>query len=198
MSQIRVQTFDDFLPDALSYRASLLAQPFYDIRHSDGETYKHISVRPPEEIAPHLAARLGKKVSIDLALGRLNYAGEQPNNAVHTDDAFSAFAYILYLNLPEQCRGGTAFWKHKKYGWTEFPTDQEILATGKSKQRICNMLRADMNNLAAWEQIHVEEMAFNRMICFPCKQWHSRWPFEAFGTEKNEARLINVGFFSAE
>jgi len=195
---IRVQSFDNFLPDAEAYRAHLLAQPFYDIRHSDGETYKHISVRPPEEIAPHLAVRLEKKVTIDLCLGRMNFTGEQPNNSIHTDEAFSAFAYILYLNLPEQCRGGTAFWQHKKYGWLRFPTDQEILATGKSKQRIYSLLREDMNRPDAWEQVHLEEMQFNKLITFPCNQWHSRWPFEAFGDDKNSARLINVGFFSAE
>jgi len=195
MSKIFVQAFDDFLPNALAYRDSLLAQPFYDIRHSDGETYKRISVRPPEEIKPHLEARLDKKVTLDLCLGRLNYSGEQPNNAIHTDEAFSAFAYILYLNLPEQCRGGTAFWKHRKYGWTEFPTKQEILRTGKSERRIYEMLCEDMNNVAAWERVHIEEMQFNRMICFPCKQWHSRFPFEAFGSDKSDGRLINVGFF---
>jgi hypothetical protein len=198
MNQIRVQSIENFLPDALSYREQLLASPFYDIRHSDGELYKHISVRPPDEIAPHLAAHLGKKVTLDLCLGRVNYAGEQPNNAVHTDDSYSEFAYVLYLNLPEHCKGGTAFWRHKKHGWLGFPTDQEILRTGKSKHRICLMLREEMNQLDAWEQIHLEEMAFNKCICYPTKQWHSRWPFEAFGSDKSDARLINVGFFSAE
>jgi hypothetical protein len=195
---IRVQAFENFLPDAQAYRESLLAQPFYDIRHSDGETYKHVSVRPPEEIAPHLEALLGKKVSVDLCLARVNYAGEMPNNAVHTDEAYSKYAYILYLTKPEDCRGGTAFWRHKKYGWLGFPTDQEILRTGKSRKRICDMLREDMNRLDAWEQIHVEEMRFNKLICYPCAQWHSRWPFEAFGSDKSDARLINVGFFNAE
>lgn len=191
-----VRHFDDFLPDPLDYRALLLGQPFYDIRHSDGELYKHINVRPPQEIQPHLAARLGKEVAVDYCLARINYAGELPNNSVHTDEAWSAFAYILYLNLPGQCKGGTAFWRHKKYGWTEFPTQQDILRTGKSAKRIYEVLREDMNNSESWEQIHLEEMRFNRIICFSCKQWHSRWPWTAFGSDKSDARLINVGFFS--
>lgn len=194
---IRVQSFKNFLPDAAAYRETLLSQPFYDIRHSDGETYKHISVRPPEEIAPHLSARLKKMVTVDLSLGRINFSGEQPNNSIHTDDAFSEFAYILYLNLPEQCQGGTAFWRHRRYGWEQFPEGKEILRTGKSAKRIYEMLRADMNRIEAWEQIHLEEMEFNKMIVFPCKQWHSRWPWTAWGSDKNTARLINVGFFSA-
>jgi hypothetical protein len=197
-NQIRVQSLEDFLPNAEAYRAHLLGQPFYDIRHSDGETYKHVSVRPPEEIAPHLSARLGKAVTLDLCLGRINFAGEMPNNAVHTDEAFSTYAYVLYLSNPENCAGGTAFWRHKKHGWLGFPTDQEILRTGKSKKRICLMLREEMNQLDAWEQIHLEEMKFNKCILYPCKQWHSRWPFAAFGADKAEARLINVGFFNAE
>ncbi len=193
---IRVQAFEGFLPYAEAYRAEQLAQPFYDIRYSDGELYKHVNVRPPQEIAPHLERLLGKKVTLDYCLTRLNYAGEMPNNSVHTDDAFSFFAYILYLNLPEQCKGGTAFWRHKKYGWTEMPSHNEVLRTGKSPARIYAQLREDMNNLDAWEQVHLEEMAFNKLICFPCKQWHSRWPWAAFGSDKSDARLINVGFFS--
>lgn len=195
---IRVESFDNFLPDAIAYRDQLLSQPFYDIRHSDGEFYKHINVRPPQEIKPHLVARLGKEVDVDYCLARLNYAGEQPNNSVHTDEAWSDFAYILYLNLPEQCQGGTAFWRHKKYGWTEFPTKQQILRTGKSERRIYEMLRADMNIAEAWEQLHVEEMQFNKLIAFPCNQWHSRWPWTAWGYDKSDARLINVGFFSVK
>ena len=199
MNQIRLQAIENFHPDVEEYRAYLLSQPFYDIRQErEGETYRHVQVRPPEEIAPHLARRLGKTVDINLCLARINFAGEMPNNAVHTDDSYSTFAYVLYLTHPKDCQGGTAFWRHKKYGWLGFPTPQEILRTGKSKNRICAMLREDMNCLDSWEQIHLEEMKFNKLICYPCKQWHSRWPFEAFGAGKLTARLINVGFFNVE
>lgn len=196
--KIRVQSFENFHPDAKAYRDFLLAQPFYDVRHSDGEVYKHINVRPPDEIAPHLSKCLGKKVTVDLCMARMNFAGEQPNNSVHTDESFSEYAFILFLNLPEQCQGGTAFWNHKKYGWTEFPTDKEILRTGRSTKAIYSMLRTDMNRAESWERIHTEEMAFNKMIVFPCKQWHSRWPWTAWGQDKESARLISVGFFSVE
>lgn len=187
---------DNFLPNPEEYRAMSLALPFYDIRYSDGELYKHVNVRPPQEISGLLAKRLDRDVVLDYCITRVNYAGELPNNSVHTDDAWSNLAYVLFLNLPEHCKGGTAFWRHKKYGWTSFPTKQEILRTGKSEQRIYAMLREDMNKLDAWEQVHLEEMAFNRLICFPCKRWHSRWPWTAFGSDVSDARLINVGFFS--
>jgi len=198
MNRIRVQSINGFLEAPEAYRDFLLSQTFYDIRHSDGETYKHVSVRPPEEIAPHLARGLGKEVTIDLCLARVNYAGELPNNAVHTDESFSQFAYILYLNPEEQCQGGTAFWRHRKYGWLGFPSKAEILRTGKSQKRICEMLREDMQNAEAWDQVHFESMHFNKCICFPCAQWHSRWPFSAFGDTKENGRLINVGFFDAK
>jgi len=191
-----VIALDDFLPDPVSYRAMSLELPFYDIRYSDGELYKHVNVRPPQEVAPHLEQRLGKKVTLDYCITRLNYSGELPNNSVHTDDAWSNYAYVLFLNPPDQCRGGTAFWQHKKYRWTNFPTKQEVLRTGKSEQRIYSMLREDMNREDAWDLLHVADMKFNRAICFPCSRWHSRWPWAAFGSGKTDARLINVGFFS--
>lgn len=196
--KIRVQSIEDFLPDAEAYREFLLSQPFYDIRHSDGETYKHVNVRPPEEIAPHLGQKLKKKITLDLALARINFSGELPNNAVHSDNAYAEFAYILYLTRPEDCQGGTAFWRHRKYGWTQFPDSNEILRTGRSVKRICEMLQRDANRFEAWEQIHLEEMKFNKLICYPTVQFHSRWPWTAFGADKTSARLINVGFFNVE
>jgi hypothetical protein len=196
--ELRVQTFEDFLPNAEAYRDFLAAQEFYNIRHSDGEIYKHVNVRPPSEIRPHLEAGLKKPVTIDLCLARMNFADELPNNAIHTDESFSPFAYILYLSRPQDCKGGTAFWIHRKYQWLGFPTDGDVLKTGKSKKRIYEMLREDMQNADAWEQVHFAEMKFNKCICFPCSQWHSRWPFEAFGNSKETARLINVGFFDVQ
>lgn len=194
--ELRIETWDDFLPDPVGYREQALKQPFYDIRGPDLETYKNINVRPSDEFAGLLSARLGKDVKCGYSLLRVNFDGQMPNNAVHTDSGYDQFAVILYLNRPEDCKGGTAFWRHKKYGWTHWPTDEQVRRTCRKANKIGDQLRGDANNPDAWELVHVAEMKFNRMIAFPTNTWHSRWPWPAFGKTMEDARLIWVSFFS--
>jgi len=192
----RLVILDDFLPNPEAFRAEAVKAPFYDIRGPDGEMYKHINVRPSNEFEPLLSEKLGRKVKVGYSLLRVNYEGEAPNAAIHTDNTYDNFAAVLYLNPPEQCRGGTSFWKFKKYGFTHFPSEQEIRARGKSPVRVYTEIHNAYNDPTQWEQGQVAEMKFNRMVCFDTKAFHSRWPIVAFGDSVQTARMIVAVFFS--
>jgi len=196
MMNLRIETLDDFLPEPLKYREEACKQPYYEIRGPDGVSYRNINVRPSEEFAELLSARLGKKVKCGYSLLRVNYAGELPNHAVHTDNGYDDFAAVLYLSRPEDCVGGTAFWKHKQYGWTHWPDEAAMRRTCKKPEKIISQLQRDANDESAWEQTYLAEMKFNRMIVYPTDQFHSRFPFPAFGFTPETARLIWVSFFS--
>ena len=196
MIPTNLQTLDDFLPFPEMYRQQALDEKFYDIRGPDGELYKNINVRPSYEFEGLLSERLGRKVKCSYSLLRVNFDGEMPNNAVHSDNGYDQFAAVLYLNKPGDCKGGTAFWTHKKYGWTKFPTLNQLRQTCKKPEKILNQLTADYNNGDAWKLDHVAEMKFNRMIVYPTQQWHSRYPWPAFGKTMEDARLIWITFFS--
>lgn len=196
-TNLRIETLDDFLPDPLAYREQALKEKFYDIRGPDGELYKNINVRPSDELESLISLRLGRNVKCSYSLLRMNFEGELPNNAVHSDNGYDQFAAILYLSRPEDCRGGTGFWKHQKYGWTNFPTLNQLRQTCKKPEKILKQLSMDYNRPGAWELTHIAEMKFNRMIVYPTQQWHSRYPWEAFGKTREDARLIWVSFFSA-
>lgn len=193
---MNLQTIDDFLPDPIGYREQALKQPFYDIRGPDGEVYKNINVRPSNEFETLISERVGRRVKCGYSLLRVNFEGELPNHAVHSDNGYDQFAAILYLNRPEDCKGGTAFWKHKKRGWTAFPTLNQLRQTCMKPAKMVNQLQAEANCEGAWDLLHVAEMKFNRMIVYPTQQWHSRYPWSAFGKTMEDARLIWVSFFS--
>lgn len=193
---LRIETLEDFLPDPLDYRECALKEKFYDIRGPDGVTYHNINVRPSDELEETLSRRLGKRVKCGYSLLRVNFAGEMPNHAIHTDNGYDQFAAILYLNRPEDCKGGTAFWKHRKYGWTNWPDESAMRRTCKKPEKIISQLQREANDESAWEQTHLAEMKFNRMIVYPTDQFHSRFPFPAFGATMETARLIWVSFFS--
>jgi hypothetical protein len=187
---------DGFLPDALAYRQRALAQPFYDIRGPDGENYKRISVQPTDEFAEPLAKALDIPVKIGYSLLRLNYADELPNNAIHSDNSYDEFASVLYLNLPEQCQGGTAFWRHKSTGFASFPDQAEAEAAGYDYQHLFEILALSWNDSDAWELLEVVPMQFNRLLVYSTRRFHSRYPFAAFGNTPETGRLIHVSFFS--
>lgn len=192
----KVVTFDNFLPHPRMVRNEFINLPFYNIRGPDGEMYKKISMRPTDEFSPELEQAIGRKVSRSYSMARLNYAGELPNNAIHSDDAYDPYALIIYLNLPHQCKGGTAFWRHRKTGFEQMPTEAEIKSKGKSPVRIFQELSDSWNDASKWEQVGIAEMKFNRAVIFPTNVFHSRFPFEAFGTGPEDGRLIFCSFFS--
>lgn len=194
---LRIETLDDFLPDPVAFREQALKEKFYDIRGPDGEMYRNINVRPSNELESLMSARLGKQVKCGYSLLRVNFAGELPNHAIHTDNGYDQFAAILYLSRPEDCVGGTAFWRHKQYGWTNWPGLVEMRRTCQKPEKIISQLQRESNDETAWKQMHIAEMKFNRMIVYPTDQFHSRFPFPAFGATMEDARLIWVGFFSA-
>lgn len=193
---LRVETIDDFLLNPIEFRELALRAPFYDIRGPDGAFYRHISVRPSDEFEPSLSERLGRKVKVGYSLLRLGFGGEILDTSIHSDIGYDEYAAVLYLNPPEQCRGGTAFWRHRETGFTNFPDESEIRRIGKSPQRVCDKLHGNRNEPGAWEQIHLAEMKFNRAICYSTKAFHSRWPLEAFGDTRETARMIVAMFFS--
>jgi hypothetical protein len=192
MSQISVQTLDDFLGDPEAFRLDALSRRYYTIRGPDGERYQNVHVFPSDEFEPAMSERLGRKVSIDHCFLRLNPTGD--NHRIHADIAHSPYAFVLYLNAPEQCRGGTAFWRYKRTGSVAFP---EITNVNRAT-RFAEEILANHEDLTKWEQIALVEMKFNRMICYPTKQFHSRWPLEGWGEGAAGARLVAVGFFGVE
>jgi len=192
MSQISVQAIENFLPNPEAFRADALTRRFYTIRGPDGERYPNVHVLPSDEFEPSLSAHLGRKVTVDHCLLRLNPQGD--NHRIHADIAHSPYAFVLYLNPPEQCHGGTAFWRYKKTGWCSFP---EITNVQKAT-RIAEEILVHHEDVSKWEQVHLEEMKFNKIILYPTKQFHSRWPLEGWGDGAAGARLVAVGFFGVE
>jgi hypothetical protein len=196
MSNLQIETLDDFLPEPLAYREQALKEKFYDIRGPDGVMYRNINVRPSDEFEGLLSNKLGRSIRISYGLLRRNFEGEPPNFAVHSDNGYDQFAAILYLSRPGDCRGGTAFWEHKQYGWTHWPDEKAMRRTCKKPEKIIAQLQAEANEPTAWEQTYLAEMRFNRMIVYPTNQFHSRWPWNAWGNSPEDCRMIWVGFFS--
>lgn len=186
--------FDDFSPDALAIRDAVIAGGFSTEQGPDGALYTGISRYPVPQWYLRIAELIGKPIIPRLSCFRLNLKGELPHSWVHSDDICAKFASVLYLNLPEQCAGGTAFWKHKELEIDRLPAKEEL----KDWQKFYLMIEQEWKDLAPWEQTGLAEMKLNRFITYPTSLFHSRFPFEGFGAGPSDGRLIWIFFYDIE
>ena len=128
---------------------------------------------------------------------RLTLASDPKNARVHVDD--SQWSGILYLSRPQDCRGGTRFFRHKATGTDRAPiNDAEAQAMGYANvAEACNTILArDSLRPAAWEKTFEVPMRFNRLVLLRPWFWHTSCP--GFGTSIENGRLIQVMFFTLD
>lgn len=177
--------YDNFLVNPCRVRRIGLSANYIDWRAPDGEIYKRVAI---EEV-PGFRAAIESHVGPVEILGmgyRLNYGGETPNAAIHSDMGWGTHAAVLYL-----CDGpgGTAFWEHKETGASSIkPGDMALLSK----------VQTDWDDAGKWTQRGIAELKFNRCVIYPSELFHSRWPFEAFGDCPANGRLIAVAFFNIQ
>ena len=114
-------------------------------------------------------------------------------------DGQSYWSGIVYLTLPEHCRGGTEFYRHKELGTDRAPIyDHEVAALGKQScaQFTQEIIRRDGKDPSKWEHLMTVPMQFNRCVLFRPWFWHTSG--ESFGDCGENARLIQLFFFTLD
>lgn len=192
-----VLQFDDFAPDAKEIRDAIIAGEFSMYGHADGAQYR-IGSYPVDHWMDHISKLVGGRVVNRLSGFRLDLAGELPKSWVHSDGMCAEYASVLYLNLPEQCAGGTAFWRHTALNVDRLQPKEELTKQGIHADWYYRMMEREWKDLTFWEQIGMAEMKFNRFVTYPTSLFHSRFPFEAFGSGPQDGRLVWVCFYDIE
>ncbi len=185
MSVEAIQVFDDVVPDALAYRARLLALPFQSVTVGGVVTFHGMAACPDPWVADWLAAQ-GIGVASSISLVRRSPAGQVEPHYIHTDRDMGQWTAILYLTLAPPAGDGTTFWQHRDRGVITSTADRGEDWPGEW---------ADWRDATQWEPWHTVAARFNRMVVFPAGYYHSRSLFENFGTD-DEARLIQIVFGS--
>jgi hypothetical protein len=178
---------DNFLPSFEAVRAQGYASPFYDWTGFDGEVYKRIWLGDVPGLQDAIEEHIGPVTMLGMGF-RLNYNGEMPNALIHTDAGWGTHALVLYINSGP---GGTAFWQHNETGATRIsadPVDHELLAK----------VEPVWNKPDEWSIRHQVSIRKNRAIIYDGSMFHSRFPFEGFGSTPYTGRLIAVAFFTPE
>lgn len=174
---------DNAIPDAAGLRAAALCAPYIDWTGYDGQVYKRVALVDVPGLQVAIEAAMGPVEMLGMGY-RLNFGGELPNQAVHSDLGWGTHAAVLYLS---EGSGGTALWRHKTTGAERIDAGQIGLL---------ERIGSDWDDANQWEQIGLAEMQLGRLVIYESALFHSRWPFEAFGTDSETGRLIAVAFFS--
>jgi hypothetical protein len=190
--------FDEFAPDAAEVRAAVVQGEFSTETGPDGAHYTGISKHAVPQWYDLISRRVGRKIVPRLSCFRLNLEGERPHSWVHSDDICAKFASVLYLNRPEQCRGGTAFWKHKQLSLERLPSREWLADRKIEAEPFYAWMNREWKNQLVWEQASMIAMRWNRFITYPTYLFHSRFPFEAFGKGPEDGRLIWICFYDIE
>lgn len=132
-------------------------------------------------------------------------------------DGHSEIAGLVYLNEPTDCRGGTAFYRHKRSGLEAWPDDPDVVEVASALnlhsqgaplfvskfallQHIFDLseplgtgLITDSNS--AWELTNLVEMRYNRAVFYSTHLFHSAYVRSGdFGVRPTERRLTQTLF----
>lgn len=127
---------------------------------------------------------------------RITLAADVGTAKVHIDQAY--WSGILYLSKPEDCRGGTEFFRHRPSNRDRAPlNDAELAQMGYSShaQMHQDIIEQHSNNDAMWEPTMQVPMRFNRLVLLRPWLWHTAGP--AFGETPENGRLVYLMFFTA-
>ena len=97
-----------------------------------------------------------------------------PHNDI-TQNVRRSFTCILYLNRPEECSGGTAFFRFKKSG--SLVLDEAYARAIREDSRIAETGLDYWGGGAGewWETVGTVDMVPGRLLIFPSEYFHAAW-----------------------
>ncbi len=193
---------DDFYPDPEAVRRTALGCEYAEV--TGARTFPGRNSRQkftPKGMDQAVSQVIGARVAVDPdpdtthGKFRITLAADASRYLVHADPTQLDWVGVIYLNPPEQCRGGTAFFRHQGLNSDRTPTSQEELAAyGPSS--MAELLRQDGNDPDKWQHLMTVPMRFNRLILYRPWSWHSAGA--AFGTSLEDGRLIQLVAFQTQ
>ncbi|MFU8878375.1 MAG: DUF6445 family protein, partial [Wenzhouxiangellaceae bacterium] len=191
---------DDFLDNAAQLREAAVgleypappAEAYYSGRNSaqrvnlEGVT-EQVSRLVGEALEPVPGTGHGKF--------RLTLEGDEGRGDIHIDSQCH-WSGIYYLSRPEDCRGGTEFFRHLPTGMERCPlTAGEFRACGMNgpEDLVDKIIKPHSRDRSKWERTMTVPMKFNRLILFRPWLWHGAGP--GFGDSAANGRLIYLLFF---
>lgn len=198
---MNVIVFDDFYADPFAIRKIALEAEYRDVRNLNYPGYQTVHSFTSKAVRQKFEEILGKPLDIsheDVTFGKFRIMLKESKSRlnVHLDGGFD-WTGVLYLNLPRDCEGGTAFYRHKETG-LEGAVQGEALAKFGCKtwdELETNIIERDTLRPDAWDETMFVGMKFNRLVLFRGGK-HFHCHTHSFGTSKADGRMTQNFFFN--
>ena len=195
-----LMVIDDFLDNPLAAREQALKLG-YPADAQSGNYAGTTSARPLNinQVSEAVSKRLN--VSLTGADGtlhmhtRLTLRGDKGRTGVHIDPCF--YSGILFLSLPEHCKGGTDFYEHRRTKLERVPSrPSDLMAAGYTSvnQFVEEVVNKDTFKAERWQRTLRIPARFNRLVLFSPWMFHNAGP--GFGTSLQDGRLVCLLFFN--
>lgn len=191
---------DDFLDNAQGLREAALRLTYPDQAgmFPGRNSVERIDIDGLAQQVSHLVGEPVRPLAPIQAHGkcRITRASDVGQARVHVDTAH--WSGILYLSRPQDCSGGTEFFRHLPTGTDRAPyDDQEAAAHGypSAKEMIAEILERDSLDDSRWEMTMRVPMRFNRLVLLRPWLWHTAGA--AFGDDMESGRLVYLMFFAS-
>ncbi len=128
---------------------------------------------------------------------RITLAQDKGRAKVHIDSG-AHWSGILYLSRPEDCRGGTEFFRHRRPNPDRAPinpAERAALGYASGQEMYRDIIEQDSNDDSKWELTMRAPMRFNRLVLLRPWLWHTAG--EAFGDSMENGRLVYLMFFES-
>lgn len=190
---------DDFLDNAERLRAHALTLEYPDLQGQfpGRNSLQRTNIEGSTEAVSRL---VGEPLAAapppqSHAKFRLTLAADKGRGKVHVDE--SHWSGIHYLSRPEDCQGGTEFFRHKATGLDRFPlSPEELKRHGFADHADAHrqLIERDGTDDSAWELLMMIPMKFNRLVLLRPFLFHTAGP--GFGDRPENARLVYLMFFN--
>ena len=188
---------DDFIDNAEALRDAALALTYPDQEGAfpGRNSLQRINIPGIEQEVSRLVGEpLSPMTELSHAKCRLTLAADTGRARVHIDE--SHWSGILYLSRPQDCRGGTEFFRHRRTGTDQAPVEAaELAAHGYDSFDAMHrdIVERDSLDETAWEMVMSVPMRFNRLVLLRPWLWHTAGP--GFGVRAENGRLVYLLFF---
>jgi len=200
---LSMMVIDDFYEDPMEVRKAALALEYDPIRPNTpypGRNSAKAMLWPNSDQMFSQILREPVRGHNGLSHGqfRQTMGGDKRGADIHVDPG-SVWAGVLYMTLPQHCRGGTEFFRHRQYGTDCAPVTPEDLKAypgETSRDKLVDRLtEIDGRDRSKWDLIMTVPMRFNRLVLFRGWTWHTAG--ESFGSTPENCRLVQLFFFQS-
>lgn len=196
--QLSYLVVDDFLDNPDELRAAALKLDYAELQGAfpGRNSWQRINVDGMTEQVSRLVNERLEPISplASHAKCRITLAHDEGFANVHIDHSY--WSGILYLSRPEDCRGGTDFFRHIETGTDQAPLSRDQLAAmgyASFDDMFDNLIKRDTNDPDKWEHLMRVPMRYNRLVLLRPWLWHTAGP--GFGDSLDNGRLVYLMFY---